>query len=111
MNPRAVVISDGSDAAVACISNNILLNSSNTPQSVKVSACVYQWGQHSARVLGTDEEFADFDVILGAEVAYSKNAINPLLSSVERLLSRARPSRFIFTHTARFSDVDNAMVE
>ena len=58
-----------------------------------------------------------FDLIIGSEVAYSVDAVEPLFQTVAALLkdsdtdSASPDSRFVMSYTPRFAAVDAAVVE
>jgi len=101
-----LVLTDGNDEILQLLQRNIDLN--RTPHK-EVKCCKLRWGHASD--IDTLHHLAPngFDIILGADIIYTTDSVEPLLDTVQQLL--APHGLFVLLYISRSSHVDNVLMK
>jgi len=100
-----VMITDGEDEAVEMIQHNINVNKDVLPEG-RVRCSKLNWTPEDLGVWKEKEGCAAFDVILGSDIIYSFDALDPLFRVVDSLLAQATESHFLVMYSSRGKRLD-----
>ena len=89
LGARQVVLTDGDIHALKQLRENVQENNSDTAATAnnKMECRQLLWGK-SAHLESFQSTYGRFDIILGADVIYTKTSIDPLFETVVELLAR-----------------------
>ena len=101
---ESVVMTDGDTRALAQMRLNVRENCGDDGRGSVISCRQLLWG--SPQVDAFARERGGFATILGADVIYTLESIEPLFDTVARLLERPR-GRFVLSRFNKWNDVED----
>jgi len=97
-------MTDNSKRVLSLLEKNIQLNNNMN----NVSCCWLKWGKHSEYL--NPLPLHHFDIVLGSDLVYLKESIEPMIETVSSLASKEIGTKFILTYVSRGEDLDQELM-
>jgi len=95
-------MTDNSKRVLSLLERNVQANNVND-----VSCCWLKWGKYSPEYR---LPLHHFDIVLGSDLVYLKESIEPMIETVSWLASEEEGSKFILAYVSRGEDLDEELM-
>jgi len=97
-----VALTDNNDEAVALLAENAKLNKLGE----KCTSHTHMWGDTESADKLIEAVGGKFDVVIGTDVVYEPECVNPLLTSARHFLKNGDSKFFLANHTVRYGGLE-----